>query len=121
MLRSVDPRFLARFKVLQFYAVRVGDGVSLSSRVVASRQQTSTEVDGEVVILNFDQGMYYGLDTVGAFVWKLLAKPREVEELRDAIVDEFDVPPDVCEGDLRELLVDLGDAGLIETVASDST
>lgn len=90
--------------------------ISQASRVIASRHQTSTEVDGEVVILNFDKGMYYGLDAVGARAWKLLSEPRDLSELRDAIAREFAVDPQVCEADLRELLIDLSAAGLIEPV-----
>ncbi|HEX5726407.1 MAG TPA: PqqD family protein [Longimicrobiaceae bacterium] len=83
-------------------------------RVVAARQQVSCEVGGEVVILNLADEVYYGLDAVGARVWQLIQEPRTVEEVRDAIVAEYEVEPAVAERDLRALLDELASRRLIE-------
>jgi len=58
-------------------------------------------------------GVYYGLDSVGARIWALLAEPRSVAELVTTIVDEFDVTPERCERDLLALLDDLAARGLV--------
>ncbi len=44
-------------------------------------------------------------------------EPRPVAELRDAILDEYDVESDVCERDLLSLLSQLSDEGLINVNA----
>ena len=88
--------------------------ISLADTVVASSRQVSTDVDGESVILNFDQGVYYGLEHVGARVWELLRSPISVGEVRDRVVGEFDVDSEQCEADLLSLLSELAAAGLIE-------
>jgi hypothetical protein len=54
------------------------------------------------------------LDPVGAHIWKLLREPRSIGELRDALVDEYDVEPPRCEQDLLELLEKMRGEGLIE-------
>jgi hypothetical protein len=59
-------------------------------------------------------GVYYGLDPVGARIWKLLEQPKSVEDLRTAIVDEYDVESAKCESDLLSLLEKLRAEGLIE-------
>jgi hypothetical protein len=59
-------------------------------------------------------GVYYGLDPVGARIWKLLEQPKLVEDLRTAIVDEYDVESAKCESDLLSLLEKLRAEGLIE-------
>src|SRR5688500_11063818 len=64
---------------------------SPASRVVVSDEQVFTTLGGEAVILGLRDGVYYGLDAVGARVWALLSEPRRVPELVDAIVAEFDV------------------------------
>jgi hypothetical protein len=76
-------------------------------RWVAAREQLSCEVGDEVVILNLADNTYYGLPEVGAFVWQLLSEPRTLDELRDAVVAEFEVAPEVCETDVVHLLEDL--------------
>ena len=85
-----------------------------ATRVVAARDQVSVEVDGEAVILNLADGVYYGLDPVGAHVWALMEQPRTVAELRDAVVAEWEVDAATAEADLLALLADLAARGLVE-------
>lgn len=75
---------------------------------------SSSNLADEVVILNTNNGTYYGLDAVGALVWKLIQQPRQVSEIRDAILEEYEVEPERCEQDLLDLLQKLTDEGLIE-------
>lgn len=89
-----------------------------SSTVVAARDQVSTELEGEAVILNLADGVYYGLNPVGAHVWGLITQPRTVAELRDAVVAEFEVEAPVAERDLLDLLADMAARGLVEVRAS---
>ena len=88
--------------------------LSLSSVVVVSSELVSANLDGEVVILGFKAGSYYGLDQVGVFVWNLLQQPRQVSDIRDAIFEQYDVELAQCERDLLALLVNLADRQLIE-------
>jgi hypothetical protein len=85
-----------------------------AATVVASQSQASTDVDDEVVILNFDAGVYYGLEDVGARVWELLREPHTVAELREKLIGEYDVEAERCATDLDELLGQLVAAGLVE-------
>lgn len=58
--------------------------------------------------------VYYGVNPVGARVWNLLQQPRSVSELRDTLLDEFEVEADRCERDLFDLLEKMRGEGLIE-------
>ena len=86
---------------------------SPASRIVVSEEQVFTTLGGEAVILGLRDGVYYGLDVVGARVWALLAEPRRVPELVDAIVAEFDVTREQCERDLMALLDQLAARDLV--------
>jgi hypothetical protein len=85
-----------------------------SSVVIAARDQVSCDLAGEAAILDIKSGIYYGLDAVGALIWNLIQEPRTVDEVRDAILQEYDVEPDRCEHDLLALLRELATRGLIE-------
>ncbi len=89
---------------------------SLSERsiVVAARDQLSCDLGGEAAILNVKSGVYYGLNPVGARVWKLIQQPCRVAEIRQTLLGEYDVDPSHCEADLMELLEKFLAAGLIE-------
>jgi hypothetical protein len=88
--------------------------VSIGSSVVASREQVSSDLGGEVAILDLKGGAYYGLDAVGARIWSLLQEPKTVEEIREVLVSEYEVDPDRCERDLLALLQSLVAEGLVE-------
>jgi hypothetical protein len=88
--------------------------LSNSSIVVAAGDQISSDLAGEIVMLNLKNGSYYGLDGVGARVWSLIQAPQPIIAVRDAIVSEYAVDPDHCESDLLVLLTELAAAELIE-------
>ena len=88
--------------------------VSRDSTVVATRDQVSSDLKGEVAILDLKAGVYYGLDDVGARVWNLIQEPKTVSEIRDVLLQEYDVEADRCERDLLALLQRLADEGLAE-------
>jgi hypothetical protein len=92
----------------------MGRTVSRGCRVVAAREQVSTDLGDETAILHLEAGTYYGLDAVGARIWKLVQEPTTVEEIRDALVGEYEVDYQRCEGDLISLLQALADEGLLE-------
>jgi hypothetical protein len=81
---------------------------------VALDRQVSSQVGDETVILHLEDGVYYGLDPVGTSIWRLLQEPRSVAEIRDRIIEEYDVDAERCERDLDMLLRDLAARGLID-------
>ena len=91
----------------------VGNSITGQTIVVAAKDQVSCDLAGEAAILNLKNGVYYGLNPVGARIWNLIQRPKAVSEIRDALLKEFDVAPEHCERDLLELLEDLARQGLI--------
>jgi hypothetical protein len=82
--------------------------------VVACGGQVSCDIEGEAIILNLDSGVYYGLNPVGARIWDLIQVPRTVREVRDAVLNEYEVEPMRFEHELMALLRELETEGLIE-------
>ena len=87
-----------------------------TARFVARHRSASCRLGSESVVLDIDQGKYFGLNDVAARVYELLDRPHALSELRDAIVAEYEVVPETCERDLRLLLRELLELGLIERV-----
>ena len=88
--------------------------ISDPSVVVVSKDRFSCPLGDDTVILDLKAGLYFSLDSVGALVWQLVQKPKSVRELREAILETFDVEPQVCERDLLALLHDLAGRNLVE-------
>ena len=86
------------------------------SRVVVSRDQVSTNLSGEEVILSVKDGVYYGLDPVGARIWALMRQPRTLDAIAETIVAEYAVERERALADLLAVAGQLLDSGLIEVV-----
>jgi hypothetical protein len=89
-----------------------------SSRVVAASDHVSCELDGEAVILNLADCVYFGLNETALVIWKLIQTPAYVWEIRDEIVRQFQVEADSCERDILNLLGELQDSSLLRVVSS---
>jgi hypothetical protein len=89
-------------------------GLSDESRIVASTDQVSSDLAGDAAILNLKSGVYYGLDPVGAHIWSLIQEPVTFAQIRDALLDYYDVEKSRLESDLRDLLGQLAEHGLVE-------
>jgi hypothetical protein len=92
--------------------------LSVHSIVLATSEQVSCPLGEESAILNLKNSVYYGVNAVGARVWKLLQHPRSVGELRDTLVVEYEVDAKRCESDLIALLEKMRSEGLIEVRAT---
>ncbi len=88
--------------------------ITESSIVRFAVGQVSSQLGEEVVILGLDSNRYFGLDEVGATVWNLLKEPRSVTSIRNRLLEEYDVDPQVCQQDLIALLQELAEHQLIE-------
>lgn len=88
--------------------------LSLQTTVIVSSQQVSCPLGDEAAILNMKNSVYYGVNPVGATVWNLLKQPKTVAEIRDAILEEYEVEEKRCEQDLLTLLEEMRSEGLIE-------
>jgi hypothetical protein len=92
--------------------------LSSSSVVVASKDQVSTNLSGEAVILGMRDGVYYGLDPVGARIWELVQAPCAIDDVASAIATEYDVSRERALADLLALAGQLMERGLLEIVAA---
>jgi len=99
------------------WELSMDESLRTSSIVVVAKEQVSCPLGEEAAVLNLENSVYYGLDSVGARVWTLLQQPRSVGELRDTLLSEFEVEARRCEQDLLALLESMRSEGLIEVRA----
>ncbi len=92
--------------------------ITLHSVVVATKDQISTEIGDEAVILNLGNGVYYGLNPLAVYVWNRIREPRAVDAICEDILAEYNVERERCANDLLNLLNDLAAHQLIEVADS---
>ena len=73
-------------------------------------------LDGEALLLNVENGMYFGLEGDGARIWELLQPGATEEEIVAQLRTEYDAKPDVLRRDVCEFVQSLNEKGLTRTV-----
>jgi hypothetical protein len=76
------------------------------------------ELGGETVLLNLVSGIYYGLDFVGTRVWQLLVEGRTIAGVCEAMLEEYDVGPEVLHDDVVRLVGELCERDIVTPRAS---
>jgi len=82
--------------------------------VSAVKDQISSSLGDEEVILHLQSGTYYGLNEVGTRIWHLMQEPKPVREIYQQLLSEYEIDADQCERDLLALLEQLADQHLVE-------
>jgi hypothetical protein len=72
-----------------------------STTIVAAEDTLSTTLDGESVILHTESEQYFGFNEVGTDLWELVAEPRSIAELTEAIAADYDVTVSECRADIE--------------------
>jgi hypothetical protein len=92
--------------------------LALSSRSTARPRAgvLAREIGGEMVLLDVEAGIYFGLNEVGTRIWSLLAEGATLGEVEERLLGELEVDRETLETDLRGLVRDLTAQGLIDVV-----
>jgi hypothetical protein len=81
--------------------------MKLIDKITISPSALTKQIGDEVVILHLGSGTYFGLDPVGARIWKLMGEEKTLAEVCDVILDEYEVSRENLERDIKVLIRDL--------------
>src|SRR5690349_15712632 len=70
-------------------------------------------IDGEAIIINLANGIYYSMDKGGALIWELLAAGHSLEEVTAAVLVRYDTTGEQAEADVRQLAAELVQENLL--------
>ena len=96
------------------------DRISAESIVERKRGLIASEIDGEIVALNIDTGVCYGLNAVGSRIFQMLNEPTRIADLCAKLVEEYAVEPAACEHDVLELVETLKGENLVVVAGAPS-
>lgn len=88
------------------------------STVVVMPGLTAADLGGEAVVLDTQSGRYYGLNELGARIFEIARKPRTIDQIVHALLQEYEVEADTLKADLLSFLREMEERHLIE--ASDA-
>lgn len=73
-------------------------------------------IQDELFIVDPKAREMHQLNQVGAKIWDLLARPRSIQELADAIADEYDVALSTAQGDVVGFLEEMLGRKLVKVI-----
>ncbi|MEA3037627.1 MAG: hypothetical protein QOE79_140 [Sphingomonadales bacterium] len=84
--------------------------------ILVSRKEglVEAEVDGEIVALHVDNGTCYGFNGTASAIWRMLDRPRRLDEICEDLTGDYEVEPEQCRREVMDLLRDLESDGLVE-------
>jgi hypothetical protein len=85
-----------------------------SQKVTRHDDIISAEIGGEAVMMSIEKGAYFGLNPVATRIWDLLAEPKSIAELVQAITDEYEVSPEQGAADVQEFVADMIERGIAQ-------
>lgn len=88
--------------------------IDLNTAVRAKSELISSDIDGEIVMMDIEEGSYYGLNNVASRIWQLVEKEITVSNVCDALLHEYDVDKKECEKEVIKYLETLVDKKLID-------
>jgi hypothetical protein len=89
-------------------------GIQKDQVISVSSEVLFQEVSGEMVLLDLASENYFGLDELGARIWGLLNEGKDVSQILELLLQEYEVDRKTLEEDVEELLGNLLEAGLIK-------
>lgn len=87
----------------------------LNQVFIRNSEILSTDMDGEVVMMDVEQGLYFSLSSgVGATVWSVLENQATVDQIIAAVCLEYETTPDDCRADIEGFVEQLHEKQLVK-------
>jgi hypothetical protein len=72
-------------------------------------------IDGEAIMINLSNGVYYSMDKVGGMIWELIDTGHNMEEMVAAITARYEVTREQVQADVERLVAELIEENLVQT------
>jgi ornithine carbamoyltransferase len=92
--------------------------MNLNQKITFADTVFAQEVDGEMVLLDMESENYFGLDEVGTSIWQAMQEYETLQEVLNAMLEQYDVEEEVLEKDLSDFVEKLVESGLVEVKAN---
>ena len=92
------------------------EGISIKHLVVQSEGNIVSDMGGEKVMLNIENGKYYNLGKIGGEIWGIIDKPILVSELINDIMTKYDVNREKCEEEVISFLESMYEEKLVKVI-----
>jgi hypothetical protein len=90
--------------------------VSIGSVLVRDEEPRTANLEDRVVVLSVRAGSYFGFNRVASEIWHMLAEPRRVGDILDALLESHDIDADTLDRDVTPFLLTLVEQRLVRVI-----
>jgi hypothetical protein len=87
---------------------------TIPTKVAIGESVLFQDLEDEIVLLNMENQQYFGLNDVGANMWKCLMEAKDVASAGDRLCELYETEKTVVLADLEQLVRDLLARGLLK-------
>jgi hypothetical protein len=110
-----------RFLFLFYLTRYIGWGGEMAARKIEmldliSRKEgvLTTDLDGEVAMLDIQSGKYFTLDGVSSDIWHMIEKPIAVQQIVSKLLEQYEIDELTCSQQTIEFLSSLHSLKMID-------
>ncbi len=90
--------------------------LNLQSSLRRGEEVVAKVMDGEAIVINLANGMYYSMDKVGGAIWALLDEGHCLADIAGAVVALYDVAPAQAQADVERIVNELLTENLVTVI-----
>jgi hypothetical protein len=90
--------------------------LTLQQRLSPCEEVAAKVIDGEAIIINLANGIYYSMDKVGGVIWEMLEAGHSLEEVIEATIRRYDVSREQAQADVERLATELAQENLLRVL-----
>jgi hypothetical protein len=84
-----------------------------SLKLLPSPNVHARRFDQELIVLDLEKGVYFGLNEVGAALWEGFVEGRSLREILDVLASQYEVSEPRLWADAERIIHELLQAGLV--------
>lgn len=87
--------------------------ISMQSYIKGKKGIDITDLDGDLVMMDLDQGIYFSMNEQAGDIWKLIQKRMQVKAVANELKQLYEVSEEECDKHVLGFIRMLDDAKLI--------
>ncbi len=87
--------------------------MDMNTIVKLTKKIDVTDLSGEKVMVDFEQGKYFLIKGTGNDIWDLIQEETTIGNIVESLMEEYDVETETCHASVVSFLDRLAGAGLV--------
>jgi hypothetical protein len=81
---------------------------------IKTKDSAHRVLSDEAIVVNFKNSFFYSLNPVGTFIWERCDGRHSLDQIAEALAEEYEVAPAEAARDCREYIDSLVEQGLLQ-------